>query len=182
MTEKDLKSIEDLIREFLLEETTIKKIPDKKLEFGFQFLFPPGTDPSGRPVGQNMAVIKPKDKDLVIITLGTQISPPHVEALDSLKDDGKQRFFLDLRKILLIKNLMFRIDVQNHRYEISEQYFVSKKKFLTKNAFYKLVRKVFSCAAYCHILLNEYCSGKIKSEDLSDSRDFISGPGFSLYS
>lgn len=181
MSEKQGK-IEHVVREYLLEETTIKKINDPKLDFGFQFQFPPGSDPSGRPMGQNMALICPKGKDLLIISLGTQIAPPHVNALESLKNNGKQRFYLELRKFLLFKNLMFRIDVKNNRYEISEQYFLNRRRMLSKNAFYTLIRNVFSCAAYCQILLNEFCSGKINLDDMGGDKDMISGPGFSLYS
>ena len=175
------KKVENVIREYLLEETTIKKISEAKLDFGIQFKFPHGSDTSGRPIGQNMAVFKPQGKELLIISLGTQVSEPHQKALDSLEEEKKMRFFVDLRKLFLIKNLMFRIDIQNVRYEISEPIFLSPKKVPSKNTFFKNVRKVFSCAAYCQILLNEYCSGKVGKEDLGKTRDFT-GPGFSLYS
>lgn len=180
MSEKQRK-IEPIIREYLLEETTIKKINDPKLEFGFQYTFPPGNDPSGRPIGQSMAVFQPKNKDILIISLGTQISPPHVEALNALEESQRIQFFIELRKLLLAKNLMFRIEGQQFRYEISEQYFVDKRKVISKNKFYRLVRKVFSVAAYCQIVLNDYCSGKMSPDELSKAGG-LSGTGFSLYS
>lgn len=161
------------IREYLLDEQILRgNIKDPKLEFGFQFSFPPG------PQGQNMAVFQPKDKQLLIISLGTQISPPHIEALNSL-GEKKMQFFIELRKFLLLKNLLFRIDVQNHRYEISEQIFIQKNKILTKNTLYKTIRKVFSSAAYANIILGEHCAGKVKPEEFGKDS---SGAGFSLYS
>ncbi len=174
--------IEQVIREYLLDEVSLKKIPDPKLEFGYQFTFPPGKDPSGRSIGQNMAVLKPKNKGILIISLGTQISPPHVEALNSLEDQKKRQFFIDLQKFLFFKNLLFHIDGKNNRYEISEQVFLGKKSVISKDAFFKKIRKVFSCSAYCQIMLNDHCSGMIKPEDIGKSRDFTSGSGFSLYS
>ncbi|TFF95870.1 MAG: DUF2299 domain-containing protein [Promethearchaeota archaeon] len=174
MPTKEESTIKVLVREYLLDEGILKKrIKNEKLEFGFQFSFPPG------PRGQNLAVIKPKDRDLLIITLGTQISKPHVEALNS-SPNKKLRFFNALRKFLLVQNLLFRIDVQHYRFEISDQYFLEDSESLSKNAFYQLIRGVFSGAAYANILLGEYCSGKIKPEDFDKSRDF-SGSDFSLY-
>ena len=65
-------NIKNLIQEYLLDEGLLRhKIPvdDKKLECGFQFIFPPG------PITQKMVVIKPKNKDLIIISNPIQISP-----------------------------------------------------------------------------------------------------------
>ncbi len=55
-------TIKHLIQEYLLDEGLLRnKIPTdgKKLEFGFQFIFPPG------PIAQKMVVIKPINKDLI---------------------------------------------------------------------------------------------------------------------
>ncbi|MHA2186093.1 MAG: DUF2299 family protein [Promethearchaeota archaeon] len=93
MPESDSKS-KRLIREYLLDEGLLReKVSNPKLEFGFQFIFPPGNDPAGRPIGRRMVVIKPKNRKLIVISLGTQISQQHIDALNSLKDDKKMQFF-----------------------------------------------------------------------------------------
>ena len=170
-------NIKNLIQDYLLDEGLLRnKIPidEKKLEFGFQFVFPPG------PIAQKMVVIKPKDKDLIIISNPIQISPPQVEALNSLEKNGKFFFFMDIRKFFLIKDVFFRIDTQNFRYEISDQIFLKKDGTISKNSFFKSVRKVFTCSAYSNMLLNDHCLGKIRPEDMAKSKDFTSD--FSLYS
>ena len=87
--------IESTIRDYLLEEGLLrKKIKDPKLEFGFQFAFPPGQG------GHIMAVFKPKNKNLIIISSGTQISDQHINALNLLKNDKKLHYFMDLRIII----------------------------------------------------------------------------------
>ena len=172
-------NIKNLIQDYLLDEGLLRnKIPidEKKLEFGFQFVFP---NTKG-PVGQKMVVIKPKNNDLIIISNRIQIAPQQVEALNSLENNGKIFFFMDIRKFFLIKDIFFRIDTQKFRYEISDQMFLKKDGTISKNSFFKSVRKVFTCSAYSNILLNEYCSGKIKPEDIAKSKDFTSD--FSLYS
>jgi hypothetical protein len=182
MSDKESK-IKHVIQEYLLDEGLLReKISDSKLDFGFQFIFPPGNDPMGRPIGRRMVVIKPKNKNLIVISLGTQISKPHIDTLNSLKENRKMQFFWDLRKFFLVKDLFYRIDVNNHRYEISDQIFLSEEGTVSKNKFFKSIRRVFDGAAYSNILLGEYCSGKIKPEDFLKSKDFDGGSGFSLYS
>lgn len=170
--------IKHLIREYLLDEGILRQnLPDneKKLEFGFQFSFPPG------PAGHLMVTYKPKNKELIVISLGTQISNPHIKALNSLEEEHKMRYFITLRKLFLLKDIFFRIDIQNYRYEISDQIFL-KEGIISKNTFFKSIRKVFTCAAYSNMILADYCSGKIKPEDFDKSKEFTSGSEFSLYS
>lgn len=171
------------IQEYLLDEGLLReKISDQKLEFGFQFIFPPGNNPLGRPIGRKMAVIKPKNKDLIVIILGTQIAKPHIDALNSLKENRKIQFYWELRKFFLIKDLFYRIDINNYRYEISDQIFLKNDGSVSKNSFFKSIRRVFDAAAYSNILLGEYCSGKITPEDFMKSKDLAGGSDFSLYS
>ncbi len=168
--------IESTIRDYLLEEGLLrKKIKDPKLDFGFQFAFPPGQG------GHIMAVFKPKDKNLIIVSSGTQISDQHINALNLLKNNKKLHYFMDLRKFFLLKDVFFRIDVNHYRYEISDQKFLKEDRIISKNSLFKSIRKVFNCAAYSNIILAQYCSGKIKEEDFDKSKDF-SESDFSLYS
>jgi len=182
MSRKDSK-IKQLIQDYLLDEGLLRgKIPNPKLEFGFQFIFPPGKDPLGRQIGRNMVVVRPKNKNLIVVSLGVQISEPHIKALISLNNNRKLNYFMDLRKSFLLKDVFYRIDIKNHRYEITDQIFLNKDDFISKNSFYKTVRKVFNSAAYCNIILGEYCAGKIKPEDFLKSKEFTSNSDFSLYS
>ena len=182
MSEKE-NNIRFLILEYLSDENLQpNKISDAKLEFGFQFIYPPGRDPLGRPIGKGMVVFMPKNKELLILSVGTQISPPHVEALDSLEMAKKMQFFMDIRKHFLLKDVLYRIDIQNHRYEISDQIFLSKNNSLSKNTFFKSIRRVFDAMVYSNMILSEYCLGKIKLEDVMKAKDFDSGSDYTLYS
>ena len=172
-----------LILEYLSDENLQpNKISDTKLEFGFQFIYPPGKDPHGRSIGKGMVVFEPKNKNLLIISVGTKISPPHVEALDSLQEPKKMQFFMDIRKHFLLKDVLYRIDIQKHRYEISDQIFLSKNDSLSKNTFFKSIRRVFDAMVYSNMILSEYCLGKIKPEDLMKAKDLDSGSDYTLYS
>ena len=77
-------NIKVLIQEYLTQEGLLKEnLVDPKIEFGFKFVFPPV------PMGKIMFVIKPKNKNIIIITIGTQISEPHVNALNALENSKK---------------------------------------------------------------------------------------------
>ena len=169
--------IKKLIQEYLLDEGILReKVKDPKIEFGFRFTFPPG------PTGKIMFVIKPKNKELIIITIGTQISDSHINALNSLNDNKKMQFFMELRKFFLLKDVYFRINADKYRYEISDQVFIKEDGNISKNTFFKRIKKVFNSAAYSNIILEEYCSEKIKPEDFTEAKEFTSGSDFSLYS
>ncbi|MFX1567865.1 MAG: DUF2299 family protein [Promethearchaeota archaeon] len=182
MTDKE-SEIKQLIQDYLLDEGLLRgKISDPKLDFGFQFIFPPGKDPLGRPVGRNMVVFLPKNKNLIIVSLGVQISEPHVNALNSLENVKQMNFFMDLRKSFLLKDVFYRIDIKNHRFEIIDQRFLNKNELISKNSFFNMIRKVFNCAVYSNIILGEYCAGKIRPEDIMKTKDFTPDSDFSLYS
>jgi len=175
--------IKHLIREYLIDEGLLREqINDPKLEFGFQFIFPPIKDPTGRPFGRNMVVLQPKNKDFIIISLVIQISQPHIDALNSLKENRKSKFFMELRKAFLMKDLFYRLDLQNLRYQISDQIFLNEEGSISKNSFFKSIRQVFDGAAYSNLVLAEYCAGKIKPEDYMKVKDFQPDSDFTLYS
>ena len=169
--------IKSLIRDYLLDEGILReKLKDPKIEFGFQFIFPPSS------ASKIMFVIKPLNKEFIIISIGTQISELHIQALNTLDINKKMEFFIELKKFFLLKDVYFRISIDNYRYEISDQVFLKRNKTISKNQFYKSIRKVFTSEAYSNIILEEYCSGKIKPEDINKTQEFSSGSEFSLYS
>ena len=168
----DIKKTEKIIQEYLLDEAIFRnKIKNPNIDFGFQFSFPPGSK------GHPMSVTNPKGKDFILISIGIQISQPYIKALDSLKDNKKLLFFKELRKFIISKNLFFRIDIQNHRYEIFDQIFFKKDGTISKNSFYKRIRYVFNSTQYSNLMLDDFCSGQVKPEDFKHTI----GTDFSFY-
>ena len=166
--------INDTIREYLLEEGLLgKKISNSKsnIEFGYVFTYPPGQ------MGQQMSVFKPNNKDFIIIIIRMQFSKKQIAALNSLDNDKKNQFFLDLRKYFVIKEIFFRINMHNYRFEMNHQIFIKNDGIISKNSFFKGVKKIFYSFMFTNILLSEYCSGRIKS-----SKEGTSSFDFSLYS
>ncbi len=189
MSENKIKGVEQVknvkaqILDYLLEEGILrKKLPSRpKIDFGFEIAYPP--DPRGmNPNTKLMVIIKPKEKDYIIIQIATQISEPHVKALNSLPEEKKFSFFILLKKALLLRNLMYNIDIRNYRYLISDQIFIEKSDKISKNDLFKSIKNVFNIALYANILLGEVCSGKIDKSIFEKGKGNSSDPSFSLYS
>jgi hypothetical protein len=168
----NINKTEKLIQEYLLDEGILReKLKGDNIGFGYQFSFPPGSK------GHPMSVVNPKDKNFVIISIGIQISKPYIEALNSLKDNKKILFFKELRKFIILKNIFFRIDVENYRYEFFDQIFIKNDSSISKNSFFKRIRYLFNCMQYGNLILDDFCSGQVKHEDLNHTI----GTDYSLY-
>ncbi|MBN1801864.1 MAG: DUF2299 family protein [Candidatus Lokiarchaeota archaeon] len=173
---KNKNPIEMFIRTYLDEEEILRnEISNEKLEFGFMFSFPPGIEK-----GHMMHVFQPKKKDCVMISIGTQINSEQAKLLGSL--DEEKQFFLELKKHFVQKDVFFRIDMPNARYEIVDQIFLKNDGIISKNSLYKSIRRVFNCAMYGDILLSEYCSEKMELNDFYEPKNFEPSTDFSLYS
>ncbi|MFX1499747.1 MAG: DUF2299 family protein [Promethearchaeota archaeon] len=166
--------IENIIQDYLLMDGLLReRLPDpnSKLEFGFIFTFPPGSK------SQKMTTFKPKNKSFIVISISTQIPESQINALNSQKDNKKMQFFIALRKFFLIKEVFFRINIQKYQYEINDQLYLNNDGIVSKNSFFKTIRKIFYCFIYSNILLGEYSSGEgRKTKKISPEFDF------SLYS
>ncbi|MFX1480079.1 MAG: DUF2299 family protein [Promethearchaeota archaeon] len=168
----NIENTKRIIQEYLIDEGLFKKKHEgPNITFGYQFTYPPG------PQGHPLSVVNPKGKDFILLTAGIQISEPYVNALNSLKNNKKMQFFKELRKFLVLKNIFFRIDGQNHRYEIFDQIFLKKDGSVSKNTFFKSIRYLFNCTQYSTLILDDFCSGHIKHVDSSK----IIGDGYSFY-
>ncbi len=174
--------IEAIIREYLLDEGILrKKLQNNNIEFGFQFVFPPIHPQEEFKKSQFMVVFQPKNKnDLLIVSIGTQISPAHIEALQKNKDK-ELLFFKELKKFFHLKNVFFYLDIKNHRYEVSDQIFLNEN-YISKNNFFLLIRRIFNIQAYTNLILLDFCSGELNSENYDNSSKYDSGSHFSLYS
>ncbi len=149
--------VEDLLHDYLLEEGILKdKIDSTKFDFGFIISFPPG------PKSQNLSVYKPKNRDSIFITIRFQISQKKAELLKSLKKNKQYQFFNDLRKYFLIREVLYKINLQNLIIEIHEQIFPDKEGYISKNLLFKLIQKVFYCYLSSYLIMDEYLKGKKK--------------------
>ncbi|MFX0009251.1 MAG: DUF2299 family protein [Candidatus Hermodarchaeota archaeon] len=156
-------NIEKLIKEYLLEEGILKeRLNNPNFDFGFIFSFPPGGIRT-----QNMSIYKPKDRNSIFITIRYQIAEEKVKILSSLKEDQKLLVLEDLRKLFLIKEVLYAIDIQKMIVEIHEQFYPQKDGIIPKDVIFKKMLTVFYSYIYSNILIDERCKGKDKAMDTS---------------
>ncbi len=150
-------SVEDLLREYLLEEDILKdNINSDKFDFGFIISYPSGSK------SQNLSIYKPKNMNSIFITIRFKISQEKAEIISSFKSTKRNQLFSDLRKYLLIREVFFKIDFQNLIIEIHEQIYPNKEGYIPKKSLFKLIQKVFYCYVSCNLLIEENCTGELK--------------------
>ncbi len=174
------QDIQNLIKIYLEQEGLLDKIIEEPgIKFGFQFNYPFSKDLSSQK-NQSIVLYQPNNKDFLIISISTQISKHHSKLF--LNDlNRKNQFFMDIKKIILIKNLFFRIDTRKDCYEISDQIFLDSIKQISKNEFYKRVRKLYNVHVYCNLILIEYCVDHSNIKDIKKLQEFDSNLGSNLY-
>jgi len=148
----DNESLEQKIVRYCTEEGILRmKLPEnEKVEFGFNVEFPPN-----HPMAKTMTVLQPKDKSFIIIQIGIKISPQHLSQLEEFK--LKRLFFDMLKRMLLSKNLIFKLEIEQNRFMISEQIYEDG---LNMNAFYRYLREIFNTSLTTNLLLTDIVTRK----------------------
>jgi hypothetical protein len=153
------KNIEDLVRKYLSEESILKdKIASDNFDFGFIISFPPG------PRSRNISIYKPKNMNSIFITIRFQISQEKIKIFESLKMEKKQQFLKDLQKYLLVREVLFKINLQKLIIDIHEKIYPDKDGYISKNSLFKLIQKVFYCYLSSNMLLEEFLHGEQRTK------------------
>ncbi len=170
------KNLKEKIMDYCLDEGILgKKVPDNpNIEFGFELNFPPN---SPRPI--KIMLIKPKDKKQILVQIATQVAPKQIEALNKSSPKGLMKFFYNVKKYLLYRNLSFNVDINNARYIISDIIYPDG---LTEHEFYKTLRSILNSSLYINIILQETIAGKGGDVLKKDFNDFDITLGGSMYS
>ena len=60
----------------------------------------------------------------------------------------KEQFFADIQKKNFLQNVFFQIDFKNFRYIVIDRIYLEKDGTVSKDFFYRIIRKVFNCVVY----------------------------------
>ena len=161
-----------IINKYLEDEgISLEEINNAKFNFGYKFAYPP----SGR--GQMITLVNPKEKDYILLLTGVQIPNQYIKIINKFNDAKKYKLFNDLKKIFIVKNYFFKLDIQKYRFEISDQLFFKADGKSSKNTLFQGLRRLYGCILYSKIVIEEYCRINMKLES-QESINF----DFSLYS
>lgn len=163
------KNIEDTIKTWCTDEGIFRiKHKGDQLSERNEFVFDIDY-PYNHPKPVKMQIFVPKGKDYVVILCSTKISPLHVKALkNSMKN--VQEFvekFIEKMYLMQVDYNLRRKKTHPDAWALSTRIFFDG---LSKNEFYKAIRKVHNAHMYSNFILNKICmSGK--GADIKKMRD-----------
>ena len=149
-----MKQIEQKILSYCSEEGIgYIQIPENNnLEFGINIKFPPH-----HPKPKGIAIIQPKNKSFIVLQIGIQISDEHLKALENQSPNAKMVFFEMIRRNLLAKDLMFKMEIKHNRFLITEQIYEDG---LSMDSFFRNIRRIINASDTCNLILSDISSGR----------------------
>lgn len=139
-------NIEEQVEKWLLDEDILREMKyDENADFHFIVEFPKENI---------MDIVKPKDKDSLIIACATQVAPQHINLMESADKKTQKDFILDLNFGLNQFLVDFELQVNQ---DILRQFVITEQIFedgLTKDSLYKTLKKVFKSKLHCIWLID----------------------------
>lgn len=155
---------EETIKKWLLDEDILREMKyDENADYHFIVEFPKDNV---------MDVVKPKEKDYIVIACATQVSPEHKNLMISTDSGTKKDFILELN--MALNSFLVDYELQINQ-DILQQYIVTDQIFedgLTKDAFIKTLKRVFKAKLHC-IWLIDKCFGGLPPRPSNENDMFI---------
>ena len=138
---------ENTIEKWLLDEDMLLEIKfDENADYHFIVEFPKENV---------MDIVKPKQKDCIIIGCATQVSPEHTNLMIQADSKTKRDFLLDLN--FGLNNFLVDYELQVND-DILQQFIITDQIFedgLTKDAFIRTLKRVFKSKLHCIWLIDK---------------------------
>jgi len=132
-------SIEQDVKNWLADEGVFReKAADENADFHFVIEFPKDNI---------MDVVKPKEKDVIVIGCATQVAPEHINLMQNASPQDKNKFLFDVSTNLNLFLVDYELKVDQ---DILQQFVVG----LSKDALFKTIKRVFKAKLHCIMLLN----------------------------
>lgn len=164
MVKPELKNvIEDYLSEADLRET----LHDPKVDLCFKFIYPKGKKPQYNPVGGTFMVFKSKEKNYLEISTRVSISKKNIKKFNSMDKIIRDRFFKKIVKTFLLKGYYYSFDLVNYKYVLKDHIFIDENKMISRDKFFKRLRKMNGCIMYSIFEIQDFCSGEFDISDLS---------------
>ncbi|MHA1277581.1 MAG: DUF2299 family protein [Promethearchaeota archaeon] len=175
--------IKECIIRFLNEENLnheIKKEPE--LDFIINFKYPPKINTEDRIKEKTFVIYKPTGKDYLIMSFAVQFSKEHVIFLNSISEEAKMLYFLELRKYFLLKDVFYAISPKEMRYEINEKLYWHASDLNTlKIKLHKCIKKIYNCYIFSNVLFTEMFLSSENQQEIKKAKGFSSSLDYSLY-
>ena len=159
-------NLEDNVRQWLTDEDFLREVKyDENADFHFIVEFPKDNI---------MDVVKPKDKDCIVIACATQVAPQHLDLMKRADLKTQKDFIMSLNFGLNQFLVDYELQVSQ---DILQQFVVTDQIFedgLTKNEFIRTLKRVFKAKLHCIWLIDEkFGSIQINAASSNENDMFI---------
>ena len=138
--------LEEKVRQWLTDEDLLREAKyDENADFHYIIEFPKENI---------MDVVKPTDKDCLIIACATQVAPQHMDLMKASDDITRKDFLMELNFGLNQFLVDFELQVAQ---DILQQFVVTEQLFedgLNKNEFIRTIKRVFKSKLHCIWLID----------------------------
>lgn len=139
--------LEEKIRTWLMDEDALlEKKFDENADYHYIIEFPKENI---------MDVVKPKQKDAIVIACATQVSPEHLALMNSSTPENRRDFLFDLQFGLNSYLVDFDLNVNK---DVLQHFVVTNTIYedgLNKNEFMKTLNRIFKSKLFCIFLINK---------------------------
>ena len=139
--------LEEKVRQWLTDEDLLREAKyDENADFHYIIEFPKENI---------MDVVKPTDKDCLIIACATQVAPQHMDLMRASDDITRKDFLMELNFGLNQFLVDFELQVAQ---DILQQFVVTEQLFedgLNKNEFIRTIKRVFKSKLHCIWLIDQ---------------------------
>jgi hypothetical protein len=140
-------NLEENVKQWLSDEDLLREVKyDENADFHFIVEFPKDNI---------MDVVKPKDKDCLIIACATQVAPQHLDLMRQADKKTQKDFIMDLNFGLNSFLVDFELQVAQ---DILQQFVITEQVFedgITKNEMFKTLRRIFKSKLHCIWLIDK---------------------------
>lgn len=155
---------EETIKDWIVDEGIFReKKLDDNADFHYIVEFPKDNI---------MDVVKPREKDFIVIACATQVSPQHLELMNNTSPKERSEFLLDVN----MEINKFLVDCQlaiDQNTNLLQQYVITYQIFndgVTKNSLYDALKRVFKAKIQC-VWLIEKTFGTINNVPIEPSNE-----------
>lgn len=158
-------NIEKDVEKWLSEEDLLREMKyDENADFHYIIEFPNDNI---------MDVVKPKDKDCVVIACATQVAPQHQNLMISSDKNTQREFIMELNFGLNQFLVDYELKVSN---DILQQFVITEQIFedgLTKNELIRTVKRIFKSKLHCIWLIDQKFGNVVVNATPSNENDMF---------
>ena len=157
-------NIEENVKQWLTDEDFLREVKyDENADFHYIVEFPKDNI---------MDVVKPKDKDCIVVACATQVAPQHLDLMNRADKNTQKSFIMELNFGLNSFLVDYELQVSQ---DILQQFVITdqiSEDGLTKNELIKTLKRIFKSKLHCIWLIDQKF-GQIQAPSASSNENHM---------